>query len=502
MAAAAFTAMKGEQIRWNCRGFRAWKKQSHLQLYLQSLSDMPALLALQEPGMDAEFSGYSTFQGGPSTCILVNKAYTAVQVDLDLSTEQEYTMVRVLPLRRRDPSIHILNIYSPPHKPRVTFSEIFLRAIKLASKEPLVIVGDFNATSLQWGYYFEKARGPDQMSSRGTSRLFRSLIDPSQTRGETQKQLRRALQGYQGTTAQLADTLCGRYLCRTEDPSGPECTYSGKLNQQLDAPFELHDLKAGLVKMRRAEADNRPWQQQRKRTKIQASSLNTPPQPVTRTRQTVLLRPAERFTVSEIPHGALQDATPPDHAKGICHGFDVKDDGPTLFAQIPCWTHKPVAARPLDSQGRSVLVTFADPTLPRFITYRLHHKQITPFRPKATVCTRCHLLVHDLCPTETPRCSTCGRPPHRVEIDGCHEPPICRNCEGPHIATDKSCPLNKQLMKQRRSLHKVRIAWHRQSPSPTRTNASTAATNHNSEIIVSTFQPGDHSSASIEPPYH
>lgn len=46
------------------RGFKAWKKRSHLKLYLQSLGNMPALIALQEPGMDAKFSGYSTFQGG------------------------------------------------------------------------------------------------------------------------------------------------------------------------------------------------------------------------------------------------------------------------------------------------------------------------------------------------------------------------------------------------------------------------------------------------------
>ncbi|KAH7945972.1 hypothetical protein HPB49_018399 [Dermacentor silvarum] len=140
--------------------------RSHLQLYLQSLGDMPALLALQEPGMDAKFAGYRTFQGGPSTCILVNKAYTAVQVDLDLSTE------------RRDPSIHILNIYCPPHKPRVTFSEIFLRAIKLASKEPLVIVGDFNASSLHWGYYFEKARSRKLAELISTLRLT-LLTDPA-----------------------------------------------------------------------------------------------------------------------------------------------------------------------------------------------------------------------------------------------------------------------------------------------------------------------------------
>ena len=128
--------------------------------------------------MDAKFSGYRTFQGGPSSCILVNKAYTVIQVDLNLSTEHEYTMVRVLPLRRRDPSIHILNIYSPPRKPRVTFSEIFLRAIKLADKDPLVIVGDFNAPSLHWGYHYEQARGRKLAGLISTLRLT-LLTDPA-----------------------------------------------------------------------------------------------------------------------------------------------------------------------------------------------------------------------------------------------------------------------------------------------------------------------------------
>ncbi|KAH6920165.1 hypothetical protein HPB50_028849 [Hyalomma asiaticum] len=41
---------KFEIIQWNCRGFKAWKKRSHLKLYLQCLGDMPALIALQEPG--------------------------------------------------------------------------------------------------------------------------------------------------------------------------------------------------------------------------------------------------------------------------------------------------------------------------------------------------------------------------------------------------------------------------------------------------------------------
>ncbi|KAH7942776.1 hypothetical protein HPB52_001326 [Rhipicephalus sanguineus] len=169
---------KFEIVQWNCRGFRNCKKRSHLQLYLQSLGTPPAILALQEPGSEAKFTGYSSFQGGPTTCILVNKAYTAVAVDLDLDNEQEHSVVKVLPLKRRDPAIHILNIYCPPHKPRVTFNEIFYRALKSAGKEPLVIVGDFNAPSLHWGYHFEKARGRKLAELISTLRLT-LLTDPA-----------------------------------------------------------------------------------------------------------------------------------------------------------------------------------------------------------------------------------------------------------------------------------------------------------------------------------
>ncbi|KAH9371857.1 hypothetical protein HPB48_014401 [Haemaphysalis longicornis] len=127
---------------------------SHLQLYLQSLGTAPAILALQEPGAEANLPGYSSFQGVPPTCNLVNKAYTALQVDLDLDIEQECSMVKVLALRRRDPPIHVLNIFSPPHKPRITFNEVFYPALKSADNAPLVIVGYFNAPSLHWGYHF------------------------------------------------------------------------------------------------------------------------------------------------------------------------------------------------------------------------------------------------------------------------------------------------------------------------------------------------------------
>lgn len=92
-----------------------------------------------------------------------------------------------------------------------------------------------------------------QMDSKGTWRFFHSLIDPTQTRGDTQRQPRKALHGYQGTTAQLADTL----FCRMEDPNGPQYRHEGKQNSVLDAPFTLQDLRAALAKMRRGTAAGR-----------------------------------------------------------------------------------------------------------------------------------------------------------------------------------------------------------------------------------------------------
>ncbi|KAH9376972.1 hypothetical protein HPB48_007988 [Haemaphysalis longicornis] len=87
-------------------------------------------------------------------------------------------MIKVLPLRRRDPPIHVLNIYSPPFKPRITFGEVFYGVLKSADKAPLVIVGDFNAPSRHWGYHFEQARGRKLAELTSTLRLT-LLTDPA-----------------------------------------------------------------------------------------------------------------------------------------------------------------------------------------------------------------------------------------------------------------------------------------------------------------------------------
>ncbi|KAH9371929.1 hypothetical protein HPB48_016985 [Haemaphysalis longicornis] len=89
------------------------------------------------------------------------------------------------------------------------------------------------------------------MSSRSTWRLFRALIDPTQTRAETQKHLLRAIHSFDGDTSKLACKLRDQYLCTQQDPRGPAYSYAGSENAELDQPFQLHDLKASLAKMKR-----------------------------------------------------------------------------------------------------------------------------------------------------------------------------------------------------------------------------------------------------------
>ncbi|KAH9379491.1 hypothetical protein HPB48_006987 [Haemaphysalis longicornis] len=68
-------------------------------------------------------------------------------------------MVTLLPLRKQDPSLHILNIYSSPKLPNVTYADVFTKALTVAGGEPLVIVGDSNSPSPHWGYRKEERRG-------------------------------------------------------------------------------------------------------------------------------------------------------------------------------------------------------------------------------------------------------------------------------------------------------------------------------------------------------
>ncbi|KAH7941345.1 hypothetical protein HPB49_012427 [Dermacentor silvarum] len=143
--------------QWNCRGLKDRKKQAHLRLYLETHEILLAVVTLQEPGASVKLTNYTT----PTTL-----HFNTTRRDLYSFTSNilrrrslpapppfSYTMVSVLPLKRSDPPVHILNIYCPP------FSEIFTQAMQVAGRDPLLIVGDFNAPSRLWGHPREDTRG-------------------------------------------------------------------------------------------------------------------------------------------------------------------------------------------------------------------------------------------------------------------------------------------------------------------------------------------------------
>ncbi|KAM7289112.1 hypothetical protein ISCGN_029246 [Ixodes scapularis] len=66
--------------------------------------------------------------------------------------------------------------------------------------------------------------------------------------------------------------------------------------------------------------------------------------------------------------------------RGVFHGADPSDSPEDLLAELSCSTHKILAARHMDGEGRTVMITVDGSTLPKEVLYRLHHKKVFPFQ--------------------------------------------------------------------------------------------------------------------------
>ncbi|KAM7299549.1 uncharacterized protein ISCGN_020115 [Ixodes scapularis] len=87
------------------------------------------------------------------------------------------------------------------------------------------------------------------LSLTKTWNLLRYLIDPMQSRGETNKTLKRILHQYPGTTEDLFKVLQAKYIASTQ-PLQPT-PYTGPHNSPLDQPFIEAEFRAALTKIRK-----------------------------------------------------------------------------------------------------------------------------------------------------------------------------------------------------------------------------------------------------------
>lgn len=131
------TRSEFEVWQWNCRGFR--KKKAHLQQFLASSSNLPAVIALQETHGLISFPGYNVYQNNkvsrPDTAILMQKHLTANHSQFD-SVDIEHDFLEIIPRKNNASGLYIPNIYSRPEDKHHRFDSLFAQAIAAATHHP------------------------------------------------------------------------------------------------------------------------------------------------------------------------------------------------------------------------------------------------------------------------------------------------------------------------------------------------------------------------------
>lgn len=166
--------------QWNCRGAR--KKLPNLLQHVQSMSEPPALIALQETNTQVRLPGYRPFQQLDSedrfvTAILVQRNIACAPTHFD-SVLIPHTLVTLYPNSKQHSPIHVLNIYSAPREHRHRFGYLLALAKREAAKDPLLVLGDFNAPHPAWGYHTNSVKGRD-LWAQIQSHHFTLLTDPA-----------------------------------------------------------------------------------------------------------------------------------------------------------------------------------------------------------------------------------------------------------------------------------------------------------------------------------
>ncbi|KAG0427162.1 hypothetical protein HPB47_025836 [Ixodes persulcatus] len=92
---------------------------------------------------------------------------------------RECGYVVIVPVKKGDRGIHIVNLYGNPKLHKVDYMTLLRSAVRAAGKEPLVIAGDFNAPHPGWGYKYVTPKGRKLFEGINQERLT-LLTEPDQ----------------------------------------------------------------------------------------------------------------------------------------------------------------------------------------------------------------------------------------------------------------------------------------------------------------------------------
>ncbi|KAH7965691.1 hypothetical protein HPB49_009840 [Dermacentor silvarum] len=115
----------------------------------------PAVLALQEPLAPVKLREYTYLHPSsevhPNVATLVHRNLAAALHQLDVS-DCAHLLLKVLPRRRTEASLFVINEYSPPKAPSAPLVLALRKPLSCAGRNALFILGDFNAPHTSWGY--------------------------------------------------------------------------------------------------------------------------------------------------------------------------------------------------------------------------------------------------------------------------------------------------------------------------------------------------------------
>lgn len=122
---------------------------------------LPDIVALQDAGTDISLPGYALV---PSDITPNPRVTTYVQNSVPytcdlLNSQVAHTFIELIPSTHRSRPLFILNCYLLPKQPVSELIALIKAASTAAKKDPLIILGDFNCTHVDWGYIRTKKRG-------------------------------------------------------------------------------------------------------------------------------------------------------------------------------------------------------------------------------------------------------------------------------------------------------------------------------------------------------
>lgn len=90
-------------------------------------ADRPEAIAVQECGKNAKLAGYKSYTGstnGTQVTTFVKRNITTLQHETGIA-QIDHVLVELIPRKRKDKNLFILNVYSSPKQRKCDFGDLF-----------------------------------------------------------------------------------------------------------------------------------------------------------------------------------------------------------------------------------------------------------------------------------------------------------------------------------------------------------------------------------------